>query len=78
VRQELTSNQVTGWLGKPHPEQDQIGGDKGCLSYSPGWSLDLDGNGKARWMVTAPLMRSYRNRLIDLLGTQKEIYYCHE
>jgi hypothetical protein len=26
VRQELTSNQATGWLDKPHLEQDRIEG----------------------------------------------------
>ena len=28
VRQELTSDRVTGRLGKPHPEQDRIEGHK--------------------------------------------------
>jgi len=30
VRQELTSSQVTGWLGKPYLEQDRIKGRLRC------------------------------------------------
>ena len=51
VRQERTSGRVTGRLGKPHPEQDQIGGLK-VPGLSSGWSLEAAGNRRPRQMVT--------------------------
>jgi hypothetical protein len=33
-----------------------------------GWSLDPDGNIKARWMVTTPTRSGYRTRLTGLLA----------
>ncbi len=33
VRQELTGGRATGWPGKPHPEQGQIGGCEGARPY---------------------------------------------
>jgi len=47
VRQELTGSRVTGWPGKPHPEQDQIG-EQMAPGQFPGWSHDPDGNSGAR------------------------------
>jgi len=38
---------VTSVAGKPHPEQDQIE-DKRTPGLSSGWSLDPDGNIRAR------------------------------
>jgi len=67
VRQELTGGRVTGRPCKPHPEQDLIGG-YGMPGPTPGWSQYCGGNTADRWMVTAPLTRRHRNRLIGLLG----------
>jgi hypothetical protein len=36
VRQELTSNQETDWLGKPHLEQDRIRGHLRCSAEALG------------------------------------------
>ncbi len=68
VRQELTSNQVTGWLGKPYSEQDQIGGHWGCLALTPGWSLliPMVTSGLDGWSSSA--LGGYRTRLTGLLG----------
>ena len=50
VRQELTSGWVTSRLGKPHPEQDQIGGYKDARS-SPrvGRLTPMATSGLDRW-----------------------------
>ena len=38
------------------------------MALTPGWSLDLDGNIEARWMVTTLILSGYRTRLTGLLG----------
>ena len=60
---------MTGRLGKPYPEQDQIGVSMEP-GLNPGWSLlDLNGNIEARWMVIIPIASGYRTRLTGLLGS---------
>jgi hypothetical protein len=79
VRQELTSDRATGRLGKPHPEQDRIGGREGGPVCPRVGRLTLSvTEGLDRW---SPLGRNqeegcgrklisskYRTRLTGLLG----------
>ena len=79
VGQELTSGRVTGRLGKPHPEQDRIGGREGRPACPRVGRLTLPvTEGLDRW---SPLVRNqeegrgrklipskYRTRLTGLLG----------
>jgi|GEM_PF-640141 len=56
VRQELTSGWVTSRLGKPHLEQDQIGGQKDARPSPRVGRLTLSvTEGLDRWSPSFPL-----------------------
>jgi hypothetical protein len=58
----------SGWQGKPHVEQDQIGEEEWpAPSQLPGRSLEPASNGGPRGMVATCFGR-HRNRLIDRAG----------
>ena len=59
----------SGWQGKPHVEQDQIGEEERPAPLPlPGRLLEPVSNGRSRRMVAARF-GGYRNRLTDRAGT---------
>ena len=51
--QELTGSLATGWPGKPHPKQGQIGKIWGGPPFFRVRPLEASGNICPRWMATA-------------------------
>ncbi len=51
--QELTGSLATGWPGKPHPKQGQIGKIWGGPPFFRVRPLEVNGNICPRWMATA-------------------------
>src|SRR3954452_24644142 len=62
-------SEQSGWQGKPHVKQDQIGEEERPAPFTlPGRSLEPVSNGRPRGMV-ATRLGGNRNRLIDRAGS---------
>src|SRR5271157_2239745 len=65
----------SGWQGKPHVEQDQIGEEERPAPLQlPGRLLEPVSNGRSRRMVAAR-SGGYRNRLIDRAGSSFLVWF---
>jgi hypothetical protein len=65
----------SGWQGKPHVEQDQIGEEERPAPLQlPGRLLEPVSNGRSRRMVAARF-GGYRNRLTDRAGLSFLVWF---